>query len=143
VENSQKKKKKTNAPPDWHPVANCGRSEQAKKIPFAMAVGRARLRMVCPCAQSSAPKRNLLPLSHKMGGRSCLNLLPCSTSTPCRASAAASSCRYFVHHHRTRARVQASTGRRGAAKVSCSAASGQAPPSQSTIKVAHPGEWGS
>ncbi|XP_047089240.1 dihydrodipicolinate reductase-like protein CRR1, chloroplastic isoform X1 [Lolium rigidum] len=70
-----------------------------------------------------------------MGGRSCLNLLPCSTSTPCRASAAASSCRYFVHHHRTRARVQASTGRRGAAKVSCSAASGQAPPSQSTIKV--------
>ncbi|KAM0843283.1 hypothetical protein ACQ4PT_057802 [Festuca glaucescens] len=70
-----------------------------------------------------------------MGGRSCLNLLPCSTSTPCRASAAASSCRYFVHHHRTRARVQTSTGRRGAAKVSCSAASGQAPPSQSTIKV--------
>ncbi|XP_047083186.1 dihydrodipicolinate reductase-like protein CRR1, chloroplastic [Lolium rigidum] len=70
-----------------------------------------------------------------MGGRSCLNLLPCSTSTPCRASAAASSCRYFVHHHRTGARVQTSTGRRGAAKVSCSAASGQAPPSQSTIKV--------
>ncbi|KAM0926604.1 hypothetical protein ACQ4PT_003621 [Festuca glaucescens] len=59
-----------------------------------------------------------------MGGRSCLNLLPCSTSTPCRASAAASSSRYSGHHHRTRARVQTSAGGRGVDKVSCSAASG-------------------
>uniref|UniRef100_A0ACD5WTA1 Uncharacterized protein n=1 Tax=Avena sativa TaxID=4498 RepID=A0ACD5WTA1_AVESA len=70
-----------------------------------------------------------------MGGHSCLNLLPCSTSTPCRASTAASSCRYSAAHH-ARARGQTFAGRRGAAKVACSAAaSGQAPPSQSTIKV--------
>uniref|UniRef100_A0ACD5TTG0 Uncharacterized protein n=1 Tax=Avena sativa TaxID=4498 RepID=A0ACD5TTG0_AVESA len=73
-------------------------------------------------------------LHEEMGGHSCLNLLPSPTSTPCRASTAASSCRHSAAHHAT-ARGQTFAGRRGAAKVTCSAASGQAPPSQSTIKV--------
>ncbi|XP_040243599.1 dihydrodipicolinate reductase-like protein CRR1, chloroplastic isoform X1 [Aegilops tauschii subsp. strangulata] len=78
-------------------------------------------------------------MSHgAMGGRCFLNLLPCST-TPCKDSVGvgigtpgSSSCRHSVHHHRARAR---GPRRNAAARVSCSAAAAQAPPSQSTIKV--------
>ncbi|KAF7051250.1 hypothetical protein CFC21_059505 [Triticum aestivum] len=72
-----------------------------------------------------------------MGGRCFLNLLPCST-TPCKAGVgigtpASSSCPNSVHHHRTRS--ARGPRRNAAARVSCSAAAAQAPPSQSTIKV--------
>ncbi|XP_044371817.1 dihydrodipicolinate reductase-like protein CRR1, chloroplastic isoform X1 [Triticum aestivum] len=73
-----------------------------------------------------------------MGGHAYPNLLPFPTTGPCTGGIAtgtvsSSSCRYSVHCRRTSKVV---VGRRSAAaSVSCSAASAQAPPSQSTIKV--------
>ncbi|KAM3316601.1 hypothetical protein ACQJBY_034622 [Aegilops geniculata] len=77
-----------------------------------------------------------------MGGHAYLNLPPFPTTGPCTGGIAtgtvgSSSCRYSVHCRRTSKVV---AGRRSAAaSVSCSAASAQAPPSQSTIKVVNVG----
>uniref|UniRef100_A0A8I6Y4T9 Dihydrodipicolinate reductase n=1 Tax=Hordeum vulgare subsp. vulgare TaxID=112509 RepID=A0A8I6Y4T9_HORVV len=68
-----------------------------------------------------------------MGGHGNLNLLPRSTTRPRTGTVGSSPCRYSVHH---RSASKVAAGRRSAAaSVSCSAASSQAPPSQSTIKV--------
>uniref|UniRef100_A0A8I6YKM6 Dihydrodipicolinate reductase n=1 Tax=Hordeum vulgare subsp. vulgare TaxID=112509 RepID=A0A8I6YKM6_HORVV len=73
-----------------------------------------------------------------MGGHGNLNLLPRSTTRPRTGgtgtgAVGSSPCRYSIHY---RSASKVAAGRRSAAtSVSCSAASSQAPPSQSTIKV--------